>query len=592
MVARPGFFRAESEEALALEAEKVFQCPMDKLKRIDFGMTARGIDAILCPIELWEQYKNMDTEAHLYYLPDGVFLEVLPHQGGGKPLDVQKMMEYISAKGISNLKLESLKELAARGYGYEQIAPAQEEQPLNERLKLTIAADEMSAEMMLQPMEPGGKELTKEDVGKALQAENISYGVDWDVINAILTEKRYDEYVPIAIGLAPVEGVDGELTFHFNRDRKGIPHEDAESGKVDFKNLDWIEKVTEGQLLVSRTLATPGEIGYTVRKKELVPRRGKECKIPKGQKVRYNESRTEIFAAATGCVEYKNDTVQVSNVYEIQGDLDMSVGNVEFDGDVVVHGNVGSGLNIKATNSITVYGGVQDSVLEAGGDVTIMHGMQGKDTGTVIAGGTLTVKFAERSKIRAKDAVRADEIIYSEVNCGGDVIVSGKCGCIVGGVIRTYNMVAAKTIGALNHPKTKVETGVDPKAAMRCKTVETLLETNRKKLEDLKKICDYLSARMDGTDEMREKLRQAFATKMNYIQTVQELEKEFEQLQSKLEKMDGGIIHVLDAVYPGAILSFSGVNYAVSGDPIRKATFRLRDGDVEFFPCDFVDRRK
>ena len=104
------------------------------------------------------------------------------------------------------------------------------------------------------------------------------------------------------------------------------------------------------------------------------------------------------------------------------------------------HGNVIAKMKIRATGDVTIYGGVQDAVIEAGGDVTIVNGLQGRGTGLVTAQGTLTVKFIEQGRAQAQVAVKADEVVYSEVNCGGDVYLTGKHGSVLGGVIRAGHM--------------------------------------------------------------------------------------------------------------------------------------------------------
>ena len=56
-----------------------------------------------------------------------------------------------------------------------------------------------------------------------------------------------------------------------------------------------------------------------------------------------------MFAEKTGRVDYKNRSVTVSSCYTVSGDADLSVGNISFNGDVLIKGNVISDITIEAS---------------------------------------------------------------------------------------------------------------------------------------------------------------------------------------------------------------------------------------------------
>jgi len=584
---------AETEEELLRVAEERFGRPAETLKQIrPEGGDPRKMAALFCPAEDGTNYERMDSCFHLLFEEEGVILELFPQLGDGKPLNPDVLWDYLRRKNLSGLELDSVRKLLEYEWGREKIAPPQEEKCLDEEIRIEVAPDEMSASAVLMPPDPGGASLSVEEAGRALRAAKVTEGVDTERLETLLREKTYGLPVIVALGRPAQDGADGKLTFHFNRTHEGTPWEDAESGKVDFKRLDWIERIQEGDLLVSRTLATPGTPGLTVTGKTLTPRSGRECRLPRGQKVRYDEKLTQMFAAASGKVEFNNDIVQVSDIYDINSDLDMSVGNVDFDGSVVVHGNVISKMKIRATGDVTIYGGVQDAIIEAGGDVTIINGLQGRGTGLVTAKGTLTVKFIEQGRAQAQVAVKADEVVYSEVNCGGDVYLTGKHGSVLGGVIRAGHMVVAQTVGAPSHPRTKIEVGLDPQMVKRIKSLAESLEDLRRKLEELQKISNYLMGKSMDSEEKGEKVRQVLTTRLDYMQKVQSMEAEYNELQSRLEGASDGVIHILDTVFPGAVLQISNQSYPVSGTPVRNASFRILENEIRMTGCSYSKRRK
>lgn len=584
---KPRLFTAGSEPELLQIAEEWFGCPAAKMHRVDYPpQSGFGKSALFCPELSWASYANMDAQSRLLYQPDGVYLDLLPEQGSGKPLDRTRLMEYVARKSLNGLAEVSLKEMMSLGRGRARIAPPQEEKILNEELRLFVSVDEMNAGAVLLPRDPGGTQLTRANLDKALEEKHIVFGIDEAVLDQMITDRPYYRHITVAKGKPYINGTDGSVKFLFQNTHTGTPQIDPETGMADFHKLDWFTWVNQGDLLVTRTPSTAGESGMSVCGRTLTPKHGKEMQMPRGVKVTYNEDKTEMYAAVSGRVEYKNDLVQVSDVYEVPGNVDMTVGNIEFAGSVIVRGSVASRMKIRAAGEVTVCGGVQDAEIVAGGDVTIMNGLQGQGIGSVTTEGTLYAKFIEQGIVRAQNVV-TDEIINSHVESGEDVIVIGKHGFISGGVIRARRTVAAQTIGTEHSPKTRVEVGVDPETSRRYVTVKKLIEEKGKTLEELKKAADYLLPRSEQNAVLKEKLRQVVTTKVQFMQELCSLERERDDLAECLNSMDGGMVHVLDTIYPGATVVISGVSYPITGTPIRNATFKLSGQEVEFITCQY-----
>ena len=66
---------------------------------------------------------------------------------------------------------------------------------------------------------------------------------------------------------------------------------------------------------------------------------------------------------------------------------------VDFNGDIVIHGNVEAGVVINAGKSLTVDGVVESASITAGGMVCLKRGMQGGGKGSITAGGDIFTEF-------------------------------------------------------------------------------------------------------------------------------------------------------------------------------------------------------
>lgn len=57
--------------------------------------------------------------------------------------------------------------------------------------------------------------------------------------------------------------------------------------------------------------------------------------------------------------------------------MDLSTGNIDFEGSVQVNGNVSSNFVIRAGGNVIISGVVEGAYIEAGGNIIIARGMNG-----------------------------------------------------------------------------------------------------------------------------------------------------------------------------------------------------------------------
>jgi uncharacterized protein (DUF342 family) len=583
----PRIVQGANEAILKQEASALFGVPEQELI-INYISALRDdvVQAVVFPAAYAAESENMDSIFQLHFKNDGTYLELLPARGNGKTLDPQRIEQFLQRKKLKEFKTDVFDQVMKLECGYEKVAGAQEELLLNEDLEITVSQDEMLAFAALLPAENGGLPMNRERALSQLTEKGVTHGIDDAVLESLIEGKQYFRRFGIARGAAAVDGESGYLQFHFERVHPGMQALFDEKVKVDYKNLDLYSRVKAGDKLVTNVQATEGETGYTVKGKQLKQKLGKDAKMPRGEKVTYNEDKSIMFAAVSGRVDYVKDRIVVSNVLTIDGDVDLSVGNVEFDGDVVVKGNVLSGFIVKATGRIEVKGNVQRAEIRAGGDVVVINGIQGLDSGLVETGGTLTTKFMERSKVRAKVAVIADQIIQSNVECGGEVMAKGEHGAIIGGNVKAASVVIAKTIGTEEQIKTSVEVGISPSLRNELALTERTIAQLSKQIDDLEKICNYLKTLTELPPERQDLLRKSIQSKLELAQEQEKLILKQQELSSITESATDGKIHVTKEIYPGVSLFISMVPYRVMGTPIQAATFRNSKGEITFGPCE------
>ena len=84
--------------------------------------------------------------------------------------------------------------------------------------------------------------------------------------------------------------------------------------------------------------------------------------------------------------------------------MDFSTGDINFLGDVCIHGDICSGFTVRAIGNITVGGVVEACTVEAGGDLVVSGGVQGDNQAVIRAQRNIFAKFIENSCVYVKDS--------------------------------------------------------------------------------------------------------------------------------------------------------------------------------------------
>src|SRR5690606_32795771 len=115
---------------------------------------------------------------------------------------------------------------------------------------------------------------------------------------------------------------------------------EREDGKVDFKEVTNLNNIKKGQLIAERVPAGTGTDGRAVTGDPIPAKKGKEARLKAGKNVVVDQEQMKIYAAIDGLVTItERDKINVFPVYEVNGDVDYAIGNIDFVGNVVIRGN-------------------------------------------------------------------------------------------------------------------------------------------------------------------------------------------------------------------------------------------------------------
>lgn len=379
--------------------------------------------------------------------------QLLPEPAAARELARLKL----SVNSSANKRLKLL--LPPKGSGAAEEAPAPN---LDAQVEVFITADAMSAWVYAYPPVGTGREMDKEMIFYALEAAKVVFGMD-EALGDTLPQKqdRYFHLFPAAVGRKTVSGEDGRIIDLFSRKTERKIKVD-EYNRVDYAAISFVQNVAEGDPICRIVPPSQAERGCTVLGRELPARDGVAVSIPKGRNTALTEDGTALIATKTGHVEFNGRAFQVRPVLDIAGNVDYSTGNINFLGDVHVHGDVCTGFTVRAMGNVTVDGVVEACTVEAGNDLIIVKGAQGDSRAVLRSNHSIYSKFLESCCVYAMEDLHSDCLINCDVYCDGTVEVNSGRGTIIGGSVRCAHEVNASVVGSRAETPTEVVLGGRP----------------------------------------------------------------------------------------------------------------------------------
>ena len=453
--------------------------------------------------------------------------------------------------------------------------------PIRESLVINISSDKMQAWGRFYPPSSDGSCITKEEVMNDLRFKGINNGVITENIEAFFRERTYGVNILLAEGKKPREGRDARIEYKFNVDVKARPTL-KEDGGVDFFQLNIINHVRKGDCLAVLHKEDMGDNGFDLLGGVIKPKNVKKEVLKFGRNISISEDKCELFSDVDGHVTLVDGKVFVSDVMTVEN-VDISTGDINYEGNVQVNGNVCSNFTVRARGNVEVRGVVEGAEIYAEGNVTIARGINGMAKGKIKAGGNVIAKFIENANVEARGYVEAGSILHSRVSAGTEVHVGGKRGFITGGHVSATNLVEVKTLGSELGANTIVEIGVNPEIKNRYEELQRIVDENNKTLRSAQPVLDAAKAKIFSGVKLPpaqvkhiQELSNIVTAKKKEIKSAL---KETEELDEIMNVGNDAQIIVHDKVYPGTKVVITDVSKIVKTES-HYCRFIKSQGDV------------
>lgn len=510
----------------------------------------------------------------------GVFITVYPPIGAGEAVSASQIYTELKAKALHTVKEDVIYRATTSPTG-KPILVGEYPGPEEPELKIEIAQTKMEAQLTIVPSR--SNEVPSVEVVKAALAEKgIIFGIDEAQVKLAIGNPNTT--VVVAKGSLAQDGKDASIQHAFDFSKIGKPKAQMDGG-VDFHDLGLVFNVRAEDIIAEKIFKTEGIPGSTVMGEAVSPKPGKDVPQPTGKNV-YMDDLGKIRASIDGQIQMLGGKINVTPIFEIREDVDVSTGNIDFVGTVLVRGSVQTGFSIKAEGDIEVYGTVSGASLE-GKNITVKNGIQGMHKGLIQAKGNLTTKYIENAHVVAQDTIIVSEaILHSNVSAGKRIIVNGKKAVIVGGTLRAGEEIQTRVVGTHLATPTILEVGVNPalrdqyvKDRDELKVIDHQLEQSQKAIQLLKN----MESNGTITPEKKEMLLKVTKSYYNLSGQSVTLRNRIQETSAQIDELKFGKIKASETINPGVKIVIGSAIMPVR-DAISFVTLYEEDGDVKIGP--------
>lgn len=439
------------------------------------------------------------------------------------------------------------------------------------------------ANMVLHAPQNGGKAITTEKVIEELNKAGVVAGIDDFDIRDMIEAAVYETPICVARAIPPLSGKNGYFSYRYDQELSLKPQQD-EYGIANFRELNSIVPIRKGDIIADITPPTPGEPGMNIFGKEIPATPGTEAKVPVGKNTLLTADRKALVAACDGHIVFGKGRFQVEDTVLVQADLDISVGNINFFGDVHVRGDVLEGFSITAGKNVKVDGTVFGSTITAGGTITIAGGCLNS---TIECEGDVKVNFCENTQINTKGNIVGNQFAFCNIFCYGSVTARGTKGVIVGGKLTSMHDVTAGVFGSDKYTSTEINIGDGSVLFARKRQAEAELADVSDKYNCCVRNIEYLKGRkssLGGLNEAQQhQIKIDTQNKLIHGMRMKELVQLIEQLDNDIRNKDALRAKCLDTIYPGAHFCINFLTLEVS-EAVKRSTVTIVDDQLTIVP--------
>jgi len=521
--------------------------------------------------------------------PDGLYIKLTGIERDS--IRVEHVIELLDEVMVLNMDEALLKAAVAEATGeFQFVGPLFEyyDPEIENFVDLKISPQKASLNVSAEYLNVEGRKISENMILCLLKKKGITHGIIAEAIKSMVEQKIFDTAVEIARATPPENGQDALIELKVLVNPEIHPHI-RENGSVDYRNIQTFTSVSKDQVLAVKTFPTVGKPGTSVNGKPIPPLAGKDKQLPCGRNTEIVDEGKALVALKTGILCLEGYLLSVVELLHISGDVDFSVGNIKYSGDVLVNRNVLPGFTIEADGNIHIKGDIESArLISRNGHVTVEKGIIGKNDTLVSAKTGVQISFAQESRIMSEGTISVNKyLLHCECICAALEAASAGCN-IIGGVIKAENQISARHVGNEQGTSTRIIL-YDKQKAMLEEKLKKLIELEAKLMTEIQPVEKQLKARASvlkrtgesASGQVKEDVKKLVDTYNDLNRKIKYIQRNKESLKVEIAtpREYKGYIKVHGNGYPGTEINLYGSIEHLRGK-ISNRSFRLNEENL------------
>ncbi|MDE5412941.1 DUF342 domain-containing protein [Alkalihalobacterium chitinilyticum] len=457
--------------------------------------------------------------------------------------------------------------------------------PLDGVFEIIISKDKMNATLIQNQKLEAEYLLTMEQLRSWIKEHGVVSGINESNLKVIIDHvEPITSPIVIAEGKSPINGRNAFLQAN----QFGAETDENEEGQVDLKKVITIPSVSQGQTVGRKVEATAGQSGINVFGEEIPAKPGRDFILRPGKNTAVSEDKLSLIAQVDGqqCIDRK--TIHVYPVYEVQGDLDMKTGNIDFIGNVTIRGNVPAGFKVKAKGDIRIQGTVEAATIISEGSIFVAAGIAGQGKGLIKAKKDIHTTFINQGNVEADGDLHVNQsILHSKCTVNGSIYCNKGKGNLVGGQLSAGKEIFAKEIGNSMHTQTELFIGVHQQVLADIEKNKKILTLATGELEKLNKLLHVfeLKEKQGQVLQANERIMK-LRVRNTLLQTEEKkvtAQEELTELNEELEQGQTGSVRVERSLLPNVTLTFGKYRRKITATHQNVKVF-IMDSEIQIVP--------
>ncbi|MDF1836254.1 MAG: FapA family protein [Planctomycetota bacterium] len=378
------------------------------------------------------------------------------------------------------------------------------------------------------------------EIEAEFKSQSILHGIDPKAIESAIQMAPNPDPICVATGTPPIPRTAARIELAADQSLASGSL-DRRSGRMDFRERGGVHSVKANESVGVWYPGTDGEPGMGVDGMPIEPPSPDQPDQTRGAHIHSKPGEGGallLFADMDGVVRVgPQGEVYVTNILDVEGDVDLGCGNIDVTGSVHVAGTIRSGFRVHAGQDVDVDLAIEAADVKAGQSLTVGSGILSGAEGLVQAEALIQAKFSQNASLRSGGDVILEVDTNSTIEAAESILARDGAGHLRGGTYMAGKSLVAKELGSSQGVETSVQVGMDPKRARELVRVRTELRSSQALAKKLQRERGVQSAKRVGqslTKELANGVRRAMKAQRELSKSITMLDKRQREIEATM----------------------------------------------------------